>query len=858
MSFPRLLPLLLAAVALPGTVAAATAAGLSGGSGKKPQARRAERVEFNRDIRPILSDNCFACHGPDAGKRMAGLRLDTEQGAKAQREGRRPAVAPGNPAGSELIARITSAPAALRMPPAHTGKELSPEEVALLKRWIAQGAPYQAHWSYLPPRRPPLPKVRNEGWVVNEIDRFVLARLEAAGLQPSPDADRTTLLRRVTFDLTGLPPTPAEIDAFLADRSPDAYEKVVDRLLASPRYGERMAVFWLDLVRYADTVGYHGDQEHHISPYRDWVIQAFLDNMPFDRFTREQLAGDLLPNATEGQRIATGYNRLLQTTHEGGAQDKEYLAKYAADRVRNLSVVWMGATVGCAECHDHKYDPYTQKDFYSLAAFFADVQEKGAYPGPDQTPTVRAPELEVLSPFDRAEAERLETKLARLRQRLAAAAQAGESGEAVRAELEALQARHAEVLKRKRKTMITVSVPPRTMRVLRRGDWMDEGGEIVQPAVPAFMSGPVGREERLTRLDLARWLTSPEHPQTARVFVNRVWALLFGAGLSRSLEDTGSQGEPPTHPELLDFLAVTFATGDYDGLDGETERRSDRGTGGVRAAASRGADSAIRAQLSPSLRPSVPLSHPWNIKALIKKVVLSRAYRQSSVVSPLLRERDPENRLLARQGRFRLPAEMVRDTALAVSGLLVERLGGPSARPYQPEGYYSLLNFPRRTYTADQDDSQWRRGVYMHWQRQYLHPMLRAFDAPSREECTAQRPVTNTPLAALTLLNDPTFVEAARVFAARILRAGGAGDEARIRWAWRQAVSRMPNEREVGALRKLLAANRAIYAADPAAAKELLATGLAPPPAGLEPAEVAAWTAVARALLNLSETISRN
>jgi hypothetical protein len=526
-----------------------------------------------------------------------------------------------------------------------------------------------------------------------------------------------------------------------------------------------MAMYWLDLVRYADTVGYHGDQEHRISPYRDYVIKAFNDNMPFAQFTVEQLAGDLLPGSTINQRIASGYNRVLQTTHEGGAQDREYRAKYAADRIRNLSGVWMGATLGCAECHDHKYDPYTQKNFYSLAAFFADIDELGAYRGPDKSPTLRPPEMEVPSPLDPS---------------------------------------------RKRLTMVTSAVKPRTIRVLKRGDWMDESGEIVEPAVPHFLKPLDVKERRATRLDLARWLTAPDHPQTARVFVNRLWYLFFGSGLCRTLDDTGSQGEWPTHPELLDYLAVEF------------------------------------------------IESGWDIKHMVRLMVRSTTYRQSSLETVQLRERDPENRWFARQGRFRLPAEMIRDNALALSGLLVHRPGGDSARPYQPDGYYAHLNFPKRTYQADPDANQYRRGVYVHWQRQYLHPMLKAFDAPSREECTAQRPISNTPLAALTLLNDPSFVEAARVFAARIIREGGTTEAERTHWAWREVLSREPSEREVAALLRLYRQNRAQYESDRGAAQQLVAVGLAPPPNGVDVAELAAWTTLARALLNLNETITRN
>lgn len=754
-----------------------------------PQIRADERtplkIEFNRDIRPILSDKCFQCHGPDSTHRKGKLRLDTEEGAKV--------IVRGKPAESDLFERITTDDADKRMPPKKSGKTLTKPETELIRRWIEQGAAWQLHWSFAPPKRPSVPPLPPGEEVRNPIDNFIRTKLNAAKLQPAPAADKTTLIRRVYFDVLGLPPSPAQVDAFLKDARPGAYERLVDALLASPHYGERMTMYWLDLVRYADTVGYHGDQEHHISPYRDYVLKAFNDNLPFDRFTIEQLAGDLLPKPTTDQLIATGYNRLLQTTHEGGAQDKEYLAIYSADRVRNFGAVWMGATIGCAQCHNHRYDPYTQKDFYRLAAFFADIDERGAYKGPDATPTKRPPEIEVLSPLDRAEADVIRKQIDT----------AGDVQKIV------LKKHLAEIESRKRMTMVTKSIPPRVIRVLNRGDWQDDKGEIVEPGVPQFMK-QIAAKERATRLDLARWLVSPDHPQTARVFVNRLWHLYFDHGLSRTLEDAGSQGEWPTHPELLDWLAVEF------------------------------------------------MENGWNVKHLIKLMVTSAAYRQSSLEPDALRKLDPDNRLLARQSRHRLPAEMIRDQALAVSGLLADRLGGKSVKPYQPDGYYSFLNFPNRTYVADKGLDQYRRGVYTHWQRTYLHPMLKAFDAPTREECTAERPLSNTPLAALALLNDPSILECSRVFAVRILREGGKEDAERVRWAWRQTLSRSPEEREVAALTRLLQASRQQYAADGKAAARLTSIGLAPRPADLNATELAAWTSVARVLFNLDETITRN
>jgi hypothetical protein len=750
-------------------------------------AARAAEVDFNRNVRPILSDKCFSCHGPDEKHRKAKLRLDVEKDALTAG-----VIVPGKPGESELIERITTADEKDRMPPAKGGKKLTAAEIDTLKKWVEGGAKYAPAWAYVPPTKhePPATKHATANW----IDNFVFARLEKDGLTPSAEADRRTLARRLYFDLTGLPPTPAEVDAFVADKSPEAVGKLVDKLLASEHFGERMAMYWLDLVRYADTVGYHGDQDHHASPYRDYVIDAFNLNTPFDQFTREQLAGDLLPKPTTDQLIATCYNRLLQTSHEGGVQPKEYIAIYSADRVRNVSAVWMGATVGCAQCHDHKFDPYTAKDFYSLAAFFADVDDEKHLRGggSDTVPTKRPPEVPV---HTRRERERLDA----LEKQLAEKPQA-----ALQRELDTLK-------KAQRLVMVTKALPtPRTVRVLPRGNWLDESGPEVTPAIPAFL-GSLKTEKTATRLDLANWLTDTKAGAgglTARVFVNRLWYLFFGAGLSRSLEDFGGQGEPPTHPELLDTLAVEFAT-------------------------------------------------KWDVKQVVKLIVTSKSYRQSSVVSDALKVRDPENKLLARQGRWRLPAESVRDNALFVSGLLVLDVGGLSAKPYQPAKYYRHLNFPQREYASDRDVKQWRRGVYVHWQRQYLHPMLKAFDASTREECAAQRARSNTPLAALALLNDPTFVEAARVLGQRTLAEGGKTDAERLSFAFQQVTSRNPDEFETKTLAKVLEKNRAVYVADAKAAGELLKVGLAPLPKDVDATELAAWTAVGRALLNLSETITR-
>ena len=770
-----------------------------------------QRVDFNRDIRPLLSDKCFFCHGPDATHREADLRLDTENGATADLGGYR-AITAGDVEASELIQRITASDADVRMPPLDSGKALSEQEIILLTRWIRQGAHWAQHWAYTSPQSTAVPHVDGDDWSINWIDSFILASLQTKGIQPAAEADAVTLVRRLHFDLTGLPPTPEQVDGFVSRQGNQrAYEDLVDDLLDSPHFGERMAMYWLDLVRYADTVGYHGDQDHSISPYRDYVIDAFNRNLPFDDFTREQLAGDLLPNPTIDQQVATGYNRLLQTSHEGGVQPKEYLAIYAADRVRNVSAVWMGATLGCAQCHDHKYDPYTTRDFYSMAAFFADVDEENHFTsGTNGLPTKRLPEIAVLSRLERQRRDEWLQQRERLVARQAVATEV-ETDE-INDQIKELDHRLRGLDNNKRMTMVTVSLAePRITRVLPRGNWLDESGPIVAPAIPQFLGELSPVEARATRLDLANWLTDTDNGcglLTARVFANRAWYLLFGNGFSRSLDDLGGQGVAPDHPQLLDQLAIDFATGG------------------------------------------------WNVKRLFKQLVMSRTYRQSSVARPSVVKADPENRHFARQASYRLPAEMVRDNALAVSGLLVDEIGGASVRPYQPAGYYRHLNFPKRTYQHDDGTQQWRRGVYSHWQRQFLHPTLKALDAPSREECTAQRSQSNTPLAALALLNDPTFVEAARALALRVLQHKG-GDDHRLAFGYRVTLSREPDRFEVDAMRQLLGESRGYFAQQPSAADELLAVGIAKIPTDVDRKELAAWTQVGRALLNLHETVTR-
>ena len=843
-------------------------------------AKPAAKVDFNRDISPILSNNCFYCHGPDPKHREADLRLDHRDEAVKLHDGHA-AIVPGKPEMSALVARIKSTEADVQMPPPDSNKKLTPKQIALLKQWIAEGAEYQSHWAYTPLKRPTPPAVSKEAhaWSRGPIDRFIMARLAAEGLAPSDEADPATLCRRLYFDLTGLPPTPEEVEAFTAaygDRATrePAYEALVDKLLTSPRFGERMAMWWLDLVRYADTVGYHGDQDVMVWPFRDYVINAFNRNVPFDQFTREQLAGDLLSDATREQRVASGYNRLGMMTAEGGAQDKEYLAKYAADRVRNVSGVWMAATVGCAECHDHKFDPYTARDFYSLAAFFADIKEKGFYGGANSTGEW-GPRMFLTTPEQETQLRKLEDEIASIKQEVDKSTpdarkkykawekehrgrgtddKAADITKEIRnilrddsgkrsaaaedklftfflqktepklaeetARLQKLNAERKKLQDAIPSTLITEAVPPRTMRILARGNWMDESGPVVEPAVPEFlalgMRKPSGEKNRLSRLDLANWMTDASNPLTARVFANRFWGMLFGVGLSKRLDDLGAQGETPVHPELLDYLAMEFRDGS------------------------------------------------WNVKALLKQIVLSSAYRQSSVAAKETVERDPFNRLYARQSRFRLPAEAVRDRALAASGLLSTTLGGRSVKPYQPAGYYAQLNFPKREYQADSGENLWRRSLYTHWQRSFLHPALVAFDAPSREECTCERVRSNTPLQSLVLLNDPEFVEAARVLAERSLRTSAASDDPKgtpqrvVVAIYHFALERTPTNDELALLVPLFQKHKAAYEADAAAAKTLVEIGERPTPTDINAAELAAAASVARAVLNTHEFVTRD
>ena len=1022
-------------------------------------------VEFNRDIRPILSDRCFTCHGPDKATRLSPLRLDTEEGALADLGGRF-AIVPGKPAKSEIIHRITADNAALRMPPSYSGKdELTQPEIDTIRRWIEQGAKWQNHWSFIPPKRPTIPAVESGDWPRNSIDYFVLRRLEREGLTPSPETDLATLIRRVTLDLTGLPPTPAEVDDFLNDDSPNAYEELVDRLLRSPKYGERMAVVWLDAARYADTSGYQSDSERHMWRWRDWVIHAFNANMPFDQFTVEQIAGDMLPNATLDQIIATGFNRNHSQNGEGGIIPEEYLVENVVDRVETTSTVWLGLTMGCARCHDHKYDPIKQKEFYEVFAHFNNIPERGkAFKYGNSPPFVKAP-----TPDQQAQLAELDKKLSAaekqfaeqkseldaaqkvwetsllgsvrvdwlLRDRLVvhhpldgdiagasagkpvrpkledgqphfvpgrlgeaasfdgkrfinagdvanfnyddkftlaawiypqtpdgvivSRATEGEEGETgyglylnggrvqinlaqrwiddgVRSETQdalplndwhhvlvtydgtrvptafrvyingqsqalthlldginnpiqqdqplrigasgfprprfqghiddvriyetALTSEQAAVvsttesvreiaqlpparrtpaqsdkirlcfldqyapqhvrqawrrlieLQREREqlwdsfptVMVMQELEPRreTFR-LNRGAY-DSPAEKVTPDVPAIFP-PLPEAQEKNRLTFARWLVDPANPLPARVTVNRFWQMYFGAGLVKTAENFGSQGEWPTHPALLDWLATEF------------------------------------------------IRSGWDVKAIQKVIVTSATYRQSSKVKPLLVERDPDNRLLGRGPRFRLPAQIVRDQALAIAGLLVEEVGGPSVKPYQPPGLWKELT--GKEYRRDKGDNLYRRSLYTFWKRTAAPPAMVTFDSAIRDTCHVRQTRTNTPLQALNLMNDVTYVEASRLLGERMITEGGTTPEERISFGYRLATAREPAAEETRVLVDGLHHHLDRYQTDRKAALKLLSEGEYPRNQTLEVAELASYTTLASLILNLDETITK-
>jgi len=1035
-------------------------AALAIGSVARPGRTAEPPIDFTRQIRPILANNCLKCHGPDGAERKAGLRLDVREVALAPAESGEKAIVPGKPEQSELIKRINSADPDQRMPPAESKKSLTDDQRALLARWIAEGAKYQTHWAFIAPQRPAIPESNNPTWPRGSIDRFILARLAKEGLAPSPEGNRYTLIRRLTLDLTGFPPTPAEINAFLADDRPDAYERVVDRLMASPHFGERLAVDWLDAARFADTHGYHIDAGRDMTRWREYVIESFNRNTPYDRFVLEQLAGDLLPETGDperdlAQKIASGFNRNHMINFEGGAIPEEYLNAYIVDRVNTTGTVFLGLTVACTQCHDHKYDPLTQREFYQLYAFFNHVPEEGldgrkgnavplvrvpsaqqkadltqlaadiqrleariASPGeevdaaqaawerslvsqsddawkpltlgtlvsaggatlaqqddksilatganpatdtyeltaPGVTGAITAIRLEALpheslngkgpgrsvngnivltdvrvalvaddtikqprkvklksatasfsqkdfsvaaaiddnsstgwailpevgkansaifeldQKLDVAKGETLQIALVfeskfgqhQLgRFRLSATSAANPQGAAslpesvaaalrvpiekrtaeqtaevrkhyreevspvvrqLKAELAALVMRREALDAQIPTSMVMQESPqPRETFLLVRGAY-DKKGDKVAAAVPSFLP-PLAEGLPNNRLGLARWLVDESNPLTARVTVNRYWQLLFGTGLVKTAEDFGTQGELPSHPELLDWLAVEF----------EEKGAGDRGQG-----------------------------VGWDVKRLIRRLASSATYRQASAISPALAAKDPENRLLARGPRYRLQAEFIRDQALFVSGLYDRRIGGRSVSPYQPSGLWEELmsradgdNWTAQKYTQDHGADLYRRTMYTFWKRTCPPPSLATLDAPDRETCTVRRSRTNTPLQALVLMNDPTYVEAARKFAERILREGGDSTKERLAFAFQCVTSRPPTATELAVLAGVLERQQGVFRADPGAAKKLLAIGESPADAALDPAELAAWAMVASAILNTDEAVTK-
>jgi hypothetical protein len=759
-----------------------------------PNDPRQTKPSFNRDVRLILSDRCFQCHGPDKRQRKASLRLDVREEAIKERDGVA-AIVPGKPSASALIARIHSHDPEEQMPPAESGKSLTDVEKRLLKRWIEGGAEYEEHWAFIPPRRPDLPKTSDPEWVRNPIDAFILHRLEQEGLQPAVEATKETLIRRLTLDLTGLAPTLEEIDEFLTDSFPNAYEALVDRLLRSSRYGEHMASSWLDSARYSDTNGYNNDTPRYNWRYRDWVIDAFAQNLPYDQFLTEQLAGDLIPEASLDQRIATGFNRNHNVTSEGGIIDEEYRLEYVADRVDTTATVFMAMTLSCARCHDHKFDPISQREYYEFFAFFNQLPETGYHKEHVGNPNPVVP----------APTEAQQARLASLDEAIARSSKVED-----RKELEKTK----EAFQKQLPTAMVMQEmeKPRETFLLMRGAYDKPGGKV-SPNVPQALI-PMPSKAARNRLGLAKWLTEPDHPLTARVAVNRIWHQIFGRGIVETLEDFGSQGAWPTHPELLDWLATEFVR-----------------TG-------------------------------WDQKRFLKTMVLSSTYRQRSSVRPELLAADPLNTLLARGPRYRLSAEVIRDTALATSGLLSGQIGGPSVKPYQPPGLWIEVivaddSYSGGKYVQDRGENLYRRSVYTWWKRTCPPPALNAFDAPDREFCTVQRSRTNTPLQALVLLNDPTFIEASRALAERLVPSSS-NDDVRLHQAFRKITSRVPESKELGILRNSLHTERERFQSDSAAAKKLIAVGDSEASAKIDPSELAAWTFVCSLIFNLDETITQH
>ncbi len=827
-----------------------------------------EKVGFNRDIRPILSENCYYCHGPDEKHREEDLRLDIrEEAIKAG------AITPGNPEKSDLIERIFSNDEEEIMPQPKTHKVLTALQKDLLKRWIAEGAEYEPHWAFTAPKHPPTPPVKSKAAAFgNGIDAFILQKLETENVSLSAPADPHTLIRRVTLDLTGLPPSPADVSAFVnACRNADgsgytisktAYEALVDRLLASPTYGENMARQWLDYARYADSHGFQTDSSRTMWPWRDWVIRAFNENKPFDQFTIEQLAGDLLPNPTNAQVVATGFHRNHRINGEGGLIPEEWRIENIIDRVDTTGATWLGLTLGCARCHDHKYDPISQKDFYQMFSFFNNIAETGVAVGAlNRSGGNLDPMIRVGSPEQIKQAQDLQAKIDKINatlkvaeKKIAAAQSAWEKSKlshdqtpaaiktiitsggkrskeqkalvdqyyrsTVDPDYKPIVAEREQLIKQLNSldkstplTMVMKELPtPRKAFILKRGQYTDPGEEVTANTPAVLPPLPAG--EPHNRLTLAKWIVSPSNPLTARVWVNRQWEHFFGYGIVKTSENFGMQSEPPTHPELLDWLATEF------------------------------------------------VSSGWDMKAMMKRMVMSATYRQASLINTMpkeLLEKDPYNRLLARAPRLRLPAEAIRDQALSISGLLDHTIGGPSVRPYMPKGVWDETSVygDLRNYQADTNGGLYRRSLYTIWKRTAAPPTMLIFDSAAREICTVKRSSTNTPLQALALLNEVTFVEAARVLAQRMMMEGGSDPAQRIAWAFRQATQRDASDEEKSLLQKSFQQSLATYRAAPAEATKLIAAGNSPI-ANVDPIELAAYTVTANVILNLDEVITRD
>jgi Protein of unknown function (DUF1553)/Protein of unknown function (DUF1549)/Planctomycete cytochrome C len=810
------------------------------------------RVDFNREARPILAKSCFPCHGQDEAKRAKGLRLDRRDSVVNPLKNGDVAVVPGDPDSSELILRVTKEDDTLRMPPRKAGSRLTPTEVGVLRRWIEQGAEYAPHWAFVATNAQPIPKVADARWPRNGIDFWILNRLQKEGLKPSLEASRQVLLRRVSLDLRGLPPTLEEVERFVAEKAPDAYEKTVDRFLADPAFGERWARVWLDQARYADSAGYGSDPLRlSIWRYRDWVIGAFNRNQPFDQFTVWQIAGDLLPGSTLEQKIATAFHRNTMTNTEGGTDDEEFRVAAIKDRVDTTMQVWMGLTMCCAKCHSHKFDPITHEEYYKFFALFNQTSDNDQ---PDESPVLAAP-MENTS----AKIAEIDARLAGLRKdlgtttlRLSGAQATWEeslrpasstarkgvpkdvltaldvpSPKRTKPQAELLAQHFASIapelkplrdrilaLEKNRPAIpslpVMVELPAvkrRISRILRKGNFLDPGA-AVQPGVPVSLhSFPAGAP--LDRLGLARWLIDRQNPLTARVAVNRLWSQIFGMGLVETEEDFGTQGEPPSHPELLDWLAIFYA---------------DSG---------------------------------WDTKKLLRLIVTSATYRQSSKASAVLFERDPRNRLLARAPRIRLEAEMVRHQAMALSGLLSRKVGGPSVFPPQPDGLWQAAFNGQRTWATSSGPDRYRRGLYTFWRRTVPYPSMATFDAPSREICAIKRVRTNTPLQSFVTLNDPVYVEAAQALARRIVHEGGKDVRARVAFVLRLCLCRPVEPEQVEPLMALYEAEYRRYRTDSLAAAALSGETSAPNPPGTSVAELAAWTTVANVLLNLDGVLTK-